>query len=75
VIVLVPSNFADELAALTQQGYRVLALAHKTIHMQWHKAEKVKRWENILLQTKATVHSIVFANQFCLFVIVWVNYN
>ena len=28
---------------LTQQGLRVLAVAHRTLHMPWHKAERVQR--------------------------------
>ena len=45
-MAVVPDNFGEELALLTQQGYRVLALAHKSIRMQWHKAEKAKRLEH-----------------------------
>ncbi len=44
-MAVVPDDFGEELALLTQQGYRVLALAHKSIRMQWHKAEKAKRLE------------------------------
>ena len=39
----VPSDFLEVLASLTQQGYRVLALAHKAMHLPWHKAERVQR--------------------------------
>ena len=39
----VPADFFESLASLTQHGYRVLAVAHKTMHMPWHKAERVQR--------------------------------
>ena len=39
----VPGDFPDVLGLLTQQGYRVLAVAHRPLHMAWHKAERVRR--------------------------------
>ena len=39
----VPTDFFETLASLTQKGFRVLAVGHKTMHMPWHKAERVKR--------------------------------
>ncbi|XP_064384739.1 polyamine-transporting ATPase 13A3-like isoform X2 [Halichondria panicea] len=39
----IPNNFYEVLGSLTQQGFRVLAVAHKTINMPWHKVDKVKR--------------------------------
>jgi predicted P-type ATPase len=39
----VPGDFPEVLGSLTQQGYRVLAVAHRPLHMAWHKAERVKR--------------------------------
>lgn len=39
----VPADFFETLTSLTQQGLRVLAVGHRTIHMPWHKAERVQR--------------------------------
>ena len=39
----VPQDFFEVLASLTQRGFRVLAVGHKTMHMPWHKAERVMR--------------------------------
>ena len=39
----VPGDFLEVLTTLTQQGYRVLAVGHKTMHLPWHRAERVQR--------------------------------
>ena len=44
-IATVPGDFPEVLGSLTQQGYRVLAVAHRPLHMAWHKAERVKRYK------------------------------
>ena len=41
--VAVPRDFLEVLSSLTQQGYRVLALGYKTMHLPWHKAERLHR--------------------------------
>lgn len=43
LICAVPGDLIDVLTTLTQQGYRVLAMGHKTMHLPWHKAERVQR--------------------------------
>ena len=40
-----PACFEDELAKLTRRGFRVLALAERTIHKPIHKISKVDRAE------------------------------
>ena len=40
----VPADFLEVLTTLTQQGYRVLAIGHKTMHLPWHRAERVQRY-------------------------------
>uniref|UniRef100_A0A6A7FU09 Cation-transporting ATPase n=1 Tax=Hirondellea gigas TaxID=1518452 RepID=A0A6A7FU09_9CRUS len=40
-----PPNFNSELRSYTDQGYRVLALAHRTISMPYHRVHKVDREE------------------------------
>ena len=42
-LLTVPEDFSEVLGQLTQQGYRVLAVGHRPLHMAWHKAERVKR--------------------------------
>ncbi|KAA0202259.1 hypothetical protein HAZT_HAZT011879 [Hyalella azteca] len=39
----VPSNFNVELRSYTDQGYRVLALAHRPVSMAYHKIQKIDR--------------------------------
>lgn len=41
----VPKDFAQRLAAYTTQGYRVIALAYKSLPktFKWKEAQKVKR--------------------------------
>ena len=39
----VPMNFREVLRSLTQKGLRVLAVAHRSMDMQWHKSENIER--------------------------------
>ena len=40
----IPSDFYEMLGQLTQRGYRVLGVGFRTLHMAWHKAEKLERY-------------------------------
>ena len=44
VVAIVPGDFPAVLGVLTRQGYRVLAVAHRSLHMAWHRAERVSRY-------------------------------
>ena len=44
----VPADFLEVLTTLTQQGYRVLAIGHKTMHLPWHRAERVQRYIHVV---------------------------
>lgn len=39
----VPDNFHDVLESYTQEGYRVIALAHKELKLSYAKVQKVQR--------------------------------
>lgn len=39
----VPNDFLDVLESYTQEGYRVIALAHKELKMSYAKVQKVQR--------------------------------
>lgn len=39
----IPNNFHDVLESYTQEGYRVIALAHKELRMSYLKVQKVQR--------------------------------
>ena len=38
-----PENFSEILLSYTNEGYRVLALAHRTVKMSFVKAQRVSR--------------------------------
>lgn len=39
----IPSDFATQLAEFTQNGYRVIALAHRQLTLSYTKLQKVDR--------------------------------
>lgn len=39
----VPDDFSDILESYTQEGYRVIALAHKELKLSYTKVQKVQR--------------------------------
>lgn len=39
----VPTNFKEVLRSLTQNGLRVLAVAHRSMDLQWDKSENIQR--------------------------------
>ena len=40
----IPADFNEALSSLTQKGYRVLAMGHKRLRMNIHKADRLERY-------------------------------
>lgn len=55
----IPENMASRLAEYTQHGYRVIALAHRQLNMNYAKLQRVERYHPLLLQPQARIYEMM----------------